>query len=363
MKILVIAPLPPPITGQSVISEKVTAQLSRFHDVTILNYSKNTLSSGFTSIFRVVEIARIFWEVFKHKNRFDRIYFTISQSYAGVLKDLVIFIILYNELDKLIIHLHGNGLKEYVLKNSAILKSACFFFYARLKHIILLGESFREYFSSVDYGDKIKIVNNYAEHRIMIKDEDCYAKHESEKRKIRIKVLYLSNFNKQKGYDLLLKACRGMEGHDFELNFAGGFESEEERLVFMKAVAGLKNVNYLGVVGGEEKVKLLQESHIFVLPTTYKYEGQPISILEAYASGCCVITTDHAGIRDIFQDSINGYFVKKMDYEDLKLKLTSLINQDLVRMTMARTNISTYKRFFTEEIFSSNMLTIFSEEK
>ena len=36
-------------------------------------------------------------------------------------------------------------------------------------------------------------------------------------------------------------------------------------------------------------------------------EGQPISILEAYASGCAVITTGQPGIRDVFTDGVNGF--------------------------------------------------------
>jgi glycosyltransferase involved in cell wall biosynthesis len=42
---------------------------------------------------------------------------------------------------------------------------------------------------------------------------------------------------------------------------------------------------------GEDKAKLFQEAHIFVLPSRYLVEAQPIVILEALASGCAVITT------------------------------------------------------------------------
>jgi glycosyltransferase involved in cell wall biosynthesis len=42
---------------------------------------------------------------------------------------------------------------------------------------------------------------------------------------------------------------------------------------------------------------------------TQMFEGQPISVLEAYASGCAVITTGQPGIRDVFSDGINGFEV------------------------------------------------------
>ena len=42
---------------------------------------------------------------------------------------------------------------------------------------------------------------------------------------------------------------------------------------------------------GKEKEMLYQAAHVFVLPTRYPVESQPITILEALASGCAVITT------------------------------------------------------------------------
>ena len=45
---------------------------------------------------------------------------------------------------------------------------------------------------------------------------------------------------------------------------------------------------------------------MFILPTRYPNEGQPISILEAMGNAMFIITTDHAGIPDVVQDGKNG---------------------------------------------------------
>jgi len=42
---------------------------------------------------------------------------------------------------------------------------------------------------------------------------------------------------------------------------------------------------------GPEKATLFREAHIFVLPTRYPVEAQPVALLEAMASGCAIITT------------------------------------------------------------------------
>jgi glycosyltransferase involved in cell wall biosynthesis len=93
------------------------------------------------------------------------------------------------------------------------------------------------------------------------------------------------------------------------LHFAGAFDNVDNEAKFRKEISALNNVKYHGVVTGDAKVSLFRTSHIFCLPTYYPYEGQPISILEAYASGCAVMTTSHAGISEIFSNGINGVLV------------------------------------------------------
>lgn len=69
-------------------------------------------------------------------------------------------------------------------------------------------------------------------------------------------------------------------------------------------------VTYHGVVKGKKKKNLLLRNYVFCLPTYYPNEGQPISILEAMANGCAIVTTDHGGIKDIVSNSY-GVFVEK----------------------------------------------------
>jgi len=63
-------------------------------------------------------------------------------------------------------------------------------------------------------------------------------------------------------------------------------------------------------------------NYIFCLPTYYPNEGQPISILEAMANGCAIVTTDHGGIKDVVTKE-NGIFVGKSNPCDLKNALQS----------------------------------------
>ena len=100
----------------------------------------------------------------------------------------------------------------------------------------------------------------------------------------------------------------------FHFDFAGKFFEDSEKDYFESCIKenGLEEyVTYHGIVGGEQKRKLLKECYIFALPTRYPNEGQPISILEAMGNGMFIITTDHAGIPDIVEDGINGLIIQK----------------------------------------------------
>ncbi len=53
---------------------------------------------------------------------------------------------------------------------------------------------------------------------------------------------------------------------------------------------------------GAAKEKLFREAHIFVLPSHYRVETQPIAVLEALASGCAVIATRIGEIPSTLND-------------------------------------------------------------
>ena len=89
---------------------------------------------------------------------------------------------------------------------------------------------------------------------------------------------------------------------------------------------------------GKSKEELLAQAHVFCLPTYYSYEGQPISILEAYASGCAVLTTDHSGIFDIFTPGMNGWQVRPQSPESIVEVLVEIAAAPVVAAQIGQWN-------------------------
>ena len=98
MKILFIAPLPPPITGQSLASKVFLDELVKSHTVEVINLSKESYKHGVTSFKRIIQVVALLKEVLHKRENADIIYFTISESFAGNLKDILIYLICFKSL-------------------------------------------------------------------------------------------------------------------------------------------------------------------------------------------------------------------------------------------------------------------------
>jgi glycosyltransferase involved in cell wall biosynthesis len=307
MRILFIAPLPPPATGQSIASYTVLKSIERDHDVFVVNFNKETFRQGISSFYRIVDVCRMLVRILTLVSHSDVIYLTISQSTAGVLKDTLIYLVCYHKLASIVLHSHGNGIRKLVFNRYPLLRIINSFFYRRISRLIILGPSHIPVFEGLIPASKLAVVYNFADDELFLSDDEINAKFANPSRVTNI--VFVSNMLPGKGYSELLEAFSllpvGIKSM-LSLTFAGGFESDLDRENFLARCNSVPGASYCGIADKSRKLSLFKSAHIFCLPTCYPYEGQPISILEAYASGCAVVTTYHAGIPDIFKDNVNG---------------------------------------------------------
>lgn len=356
MKILYIAPLPPPITGHSLVSKVLLDELVKFHNVEVVDLSKDSFREGVDGLKRIVQISEILRSIVLRKTGSDRIYLTIAESFAGNLKDLLIYLICFRSLDKMYIHLHGGSIKRLLWDRHDFIKRANRFFIKRLRGVIISGESHVPIFSDILPKEKIHIVPNFAQDYLFVDQSVVDRKYESPK----IRILYMSNLIPKKGYnelaDAFLSLNEDIKG-SIQLDFAGAFDSEEQKAVFLNKISGYTQVTYHGVVNEESKQKLFSQAHVFCLPTSY-FEGQPISILEAYASGCVVVTTAQSGILDIFEPGVNGFVIEPESALSIKKVLESLFDNKGKMHHISSHNLSTALQKFRTSIYNSSIKTI-----
>jgi glycosyltransferase involved in cell wall biosynthesis len=350
MRILFIAPLPPPITGHAIAAQALLSHLQCDQVVQVVNLSVGSKHNGTITLKRLFAVLVVFIKVLLYSRKADRVYLTISQSVAGNLKDLILYMMI-GKLSKFsIIHLHGGSFGKHILEYSPFLRNINQYYLKKLGAIVVSGPSHTKIFDDFIHPLRLHIIPNFAEDFMFVEPEQIEAKFNNFQSEIRI--LYVSEMTLGKGYQKLLEAYESMSDSlksRIRLEFAGRFECELEKSSFVERILNQPMVFYHGVVCNVQKSKLFAQAHVFCLPTSF-LEGQPISIIEAYASGCVVLTTPRPGILDIFSPSKNGFLISS---EDLDLFKEVLSNTCLILPELR--NIAILNRQLAEDKYRKNV--------
>lgn len=359
MKILFIAPIPPPITGHSLAAKVFLDYLTPFSNLEVVNLSKQSFKGGADTIKRFLEIGILLNQIFQKKRNKDLIYLTISESLAGNIKDLFIYLICYGELSKTYIHLHGGSIDILLFKKYPFIKWLNKLFYKRIRGVIVLGKSHLSIFEDLIPKQNIHIIPNFAEDYLFSNDINIRNKFKNTNK---VKILFLSNLISGKGYNEIVDAFLGLDNElkqMLSIDFAGAFESEVDKNYFLEKINNINEINYQGIVFGQRKKQLFDMAHVFMLPTSLS-EGQPISILEAYATGCAVAVTNSGGICDIFQDKINGFEIINQTPLEIREVMKKILYKKDLLLQFAFDNFNIAKKKYTTSIYNQALQNVLS---
>lgn len=357
MKILIIGPFPKPINGCSLANEIFLKQLKTDSSITasIINTNSKNISSenvGQFSLNKVFSFLKVYKQIF-NITKSDVIYTTPGQTFYGIVKYMPFYFYCLLIRKPYIIHIHGNHLGNEYKSLHGFNKWLFSYFIKKASAGIVLSNSLKNNFEGLLDSEKVFIVENFAQ-------DDLVQKEEITKLKDKLRLLYLSNLMEEKGILDFLDSLILLknEGILFSADIAGKIEDESEFIINNKFKELQGFIEYHGVVFGQQKIDLLEKSNVFILPTYYRMEGQPISLIEAMATGNIIVTTKFSGIPDIISKE-NGYFVKSNDPESIYNVLIN-INKDLVTEVdkFNNTNIKYVKSHFTEAKFASKILNV-----
>lgn len=91
----------------------------------------------------------------------------------------------------------------------------------------------------------------------------------------------------------------------FEVNLAGGCQDDEVRAMLDDLP---DNIRWLGQVPQERLARIFRSNDIFVLPSYF--EGLPLVLIEAMASGMVPVSTDLPGVRPWIRENVPGQNVR-----------------------------------------------------
>jgi glycosyltransferase involved in cell wall biosynthesis len=352
-KALIVGPLPPPYHGVAVMIKWLVDGLRKRNGFGFihLNTQDPQKNEGFgkfnprNSWFALKGVLLLFKLLLREE--IEVVYIPISQNFWGFARDSL-FVLISGFLfgRKVVVHLHGGYFETFFKKASWLRKKYIKFVFQYVDRGIVLGHCLKHLLEDVLPQGKIDVVYNGV-------DTESFDKIESAKEENgKFRILFAGLLEESKGYFDLIKAVPILKKHysEIEVFLAGRWQANgfKEKVASYVQENNLETqVKFLGVVTGEEKIKLFKSSDVFVLSTYFYLEGQPVVILEAMAAGLPVITTDRGSIKEMITHGENGFIISPRSPHQIAEKIALLIEDKDLRKRMGEVSHRIVKERFS----------------
>jgi glycosyltransferase involved in cell wall biosynthesis len=135
-------------------------------------------------------------------------------------------------------------------------------------------------------------------------------------------VVFAGRLSHEKGLDILIRAV-GKLGPLTRLHVAGDGPSRGRLQALADEVAA-GQVTFHGRLSRPALAELVRSCAVCAVPSRW-HENQPMTILEAFASGVPVVTTTLGGLPELVRDGVDGALVPPEDPEALAAALAALL--------------------------------------
>lgn len=143
-------------------------------------------------------------------------------------------------------------------------------------------------------------------------------------------IVCIAGFRPQKNLSLLIRAFAGLSQETARLLLVGSGEQEAQLRALVRELGVAERVHFLGV--RNDIPAILNACDLFALSSDW--EGTPMAIMEAMASGLPVISTAVGGVPELVQHGITGLLTPPGDMAALTDALRQLVRDPALRKSM-----------------------------
>jgi glycosyltransferase involved in cell wall biosynthesis len=375
-RVLMIGMFPPPYSsGETIVNLTVKQILSEKYQTEIINVSTGKFNSDRHRSKKIANQLKSLFLYFKaiwiinkkiNRNDYHAFYFVTPSSSFGHIRDWIMIMSLRHKIKKVYAFIH-NGDFEKIFKE-AWHKKITHSFISRVNKFIFLSDGLARQVEEYVSKDKCEVIRNSIDASVTFSSEEISRKINSKDPRI-TNVVYISNMTPSKGYMDLAYAIKFLNevkrNSNLKVHFIGEWLSTEQEEAFISFVKenSLENIiKILGKINDRQKLKkLMYEGHIFILPTYFPKEAQPLSIIEALNAGMPVITTRHASIPEYIQDGYNGLFVEAKAPEQIAEAIQKL-NNDVLLKRMSLFARNSFVEMFGIERYKTDLFRLFDNK-
>ncbi len=326
MKLLVFAHIPPPLHGQS---QMVAYLVDGFRSDPSLGVevvhvdarlSDNLADVGSARGGKLGRLLRYCFAALRARFRDGATilyYIPSPPKRASLYRDWIVLLLLRPWFGKLILHWHAVGLGAWLREHGRGWERW-------ISHRLLDGADLAVVLSGFNEADAREFFPRRVERVANGVPDPCprfaaeLAPLRRAQREVRVggggvRVLFLAHCTRDKGLFDALEAvvlANRTEGRiRFRIRVAGTFVTAEEERAYRERVAqpdlaGV--VEHAGFVTGAAKERELLGADVFLFPSYFANEGQPLNLIEAMAYGLPVVTTRWRGIPEMMPENYAG---------------------------------------------------------
>jgi glycosyltransferase involved in cell wall biosynthesis len=312
IKILIVSPSFEQIGGQSVQAEKLFSELARVEGITV---GHQPIDPKFLSALQKIKYVRTvvtslkyLYDLLRRVPAYDIVHVFSASYYSFILATIPAIYIGKFYGKKVLLNYHSGEAEDHLenWKGSAL--------------------------PAIKKADAITVPSGYLVdvfEKFGFMARSIFNFVDVEKLRFRqrspVRPIFLSNRNFEELYNVgcTLRAFQLIQKEypDSQLVVAGGGSRETELKDLAKAL-DLKNTEFVGQVSRERMAELYDQAEIYL--NSSNIDNMPVSIIEAFASGLPVVSTNAGGIPYVVEDGVNGLLAGLNDHTalaDAALKL------------------------------------------
>ena len=170
-------------------------------------------------------------------------------------------------------------------------------------------------------------------------------------------IIFVGRLTAAKGLDILLRAISELKPNALVKRVA--IVGQGPLLPFLTAEARRLEIDdIVHFLGARDDVnELLTQSEVFILPS--RWEGLPLSLLEAMASGLPVIATNVGGIPEVIVDGVNGILVPPSSTGSLAEAIARLLSNRRLALNLGQRARRHIEQHYSLESYSENVLELY----